>query len=56
MDKVELLLLFLFDVVIALLIARYQQKNGYTFYKSFTGAMIGVIGLTLLAVKGWNAL
>ena len=56
MDRIELLLLLLLDIVIAYLIARNKKKNGYTFYKSFIGAVIGVIGLTLLAIKGWNAL
>ena len=56
MDRVDLLILLVLDLVIAYLIARYQQKNGYTFYKSFIGAIIGIIGLTLLAIKGWNAL
>ncbi|MGB0887127.1 MAG: hypothetical protein ACPGSL_03295 [Vicingaceae bacterium] len=56
MDSTTLLLLFLLDVVVAFLIAKYQQNNGYTFYKSFFGALIGVIGLTLLGIKGWNAL
>jgi len=56
MDRIDLLLLLGLDVVIAFLIAKYQQNNGYTFYKSFIGAMIGVIGLTLLAINGWNAL
>jgi len=56
MDRVYLLILLVLDLVIAYLIARYQQKNGYTFYKSFIGAIIGIIGLTLLAIKGWNAL
>jgi len=52
----DLLLLLGLDIIIAFLIAKYQQNNGYTFYKSFIGAMIGVIGLTLLGLKGWNAL
>jgi hypothetical protein len=56
MDRIDLLMLLVLDIVIAILIAKYQQKNGYTFSKSFIGAMIGVIGLTLLAIKGWNAL
>ncbi|MDG1475959.1 MAG: hypothetical protein P8Q14_02320 [Vicingaceae bacterium] len=56
MDNITLLFLFLLDIVIAFLIAKYQQNNGYTFYKSFVGALIGMIGLTLLAIKGWNAL
>lgn len=56
MDRVDLFILLVLDLVIAYLIARYQQKNGYTFYKSFIGAIIGIIGLTLLAIKGWNAL
>jgi len=56
MDKLELFFLLLLDVVVALLIAQYQHKNGNTFYKNFTGTLIGVIGLTLLTIKGWNAL
>jgi len=56
MDRTDLLMLLVLDIAIAFLIAKYQQKNGYTFYKSFIGTMIGLIGLTLLAIKGWNAL
>lgn len=56
MGVTMLLLLFGADIFIAFLIAKYQQNNGYTFYKSFVGALIGMIGLTLLAIKGWNAL
>ena len=41
------------DVLISYLIAKYQQANGYTFSKSFIGALIGVIGLTLLGVNAW---
>ena len=40
------------DIVLAYLIANYQRSNGYSFGKSFFGALIGLLGLTLLAVKG----
>lgn len=56
MDRVDLLLLLILDIIVSLLIAKYQQNNGYSFWKSFIGAMIGMIGLTLLGIKGWNAL
>ncbi len=56
MSSTDLVLLLLLDIVVAFLIAKYQQNNGYTFYKSFAGALIGMIGLTMLAIKGWNAL
>jgi hypothetical protein len=41
------------DVLIAYLIAKYQEANGYTFSKSFIGALIGIVGLTLLGVNAW---
>jgi len=50
------LILLIIDILIAYLIAKYQQANGYTFSKSFIGALIGMIGLTLLAIKGLDAL
>jgi hypothetical protein len=56
MDRIDLLVLLFLDIIVAFLIAKYQQKYGYTFYKSFIGALIGMIGLTLLGIKGWNAL
>jgi len=56
MDRTTLLILLALDILIAYLIAKYQQTNGYTFSKSFIGALIGMIGLTLLAIKGWSAM
>jgi len=56
MERRGLLILLGLDLLIAFFIAKYQQKNGYTFYKSFVGAILGVIGLTLLGIKGWIAL
>lgn len=47
-----LLLLFAPAIFIAYLIGKYQQSNGYSFFKSFIGALIGLIGLTLLLLKG----
>tara|TARA_B100000809_G_scaffold146995_1_gene144534 strand:- start:24085 stop:24255 length:171 start_codon:yes stop_codon:yes gene_type:complete len=52
MDTSTWLIIFIVDILIAYLIANYQKANGYTFVKSFFGALIGVLGLTLLAVKG----
>jgi len=52
MDGLTLILLLGADILIAYLIAKYQQSNGYTFSKSFIGAIIGIIGLTLLLIKG----
>jgi hypothetical protein len=53
MDTSAWLIFLLVDVLIAYLIANYQRANGYSFGKSFFGALIGMLGLTLLAVKGW---
>jgi len=39
-------------VVLALIIARYQQQNGYSFKKSFIGALLGLTGLAALIIKG----
>ena len=47
------IILLTIDIVAAYLIANYQKSNGFTFSKSFIGALIGIIGLTLLGVKGW---
>lgn len=41
------------DVVLAILIAKYQQNNGYKFINSFIGSLIGVIGLTALCLKAY---
>ena len=46
-----LTLFFFLDVVGAILIAKYQEHNGYKFINSFVGALIGLIGLTALGVK-----
>ncbi len=56
MSSTTILLIFVLDVVLAFGIAKYQQNNGYTFTKSFVGALIGLVGLTLLAIKGLNAM
>jgi hypothetical protein len=45
------LILLLLDVFFAYLIANYQRSNGYSFKKSFIGALIGLIGLTLLTMQ-----
>lgn len=47
------ILILLFDLAAAYLIANYQKANGFTFSKSFIGALIGMLGLSLLGVKGW---
>jgi len=44
------------NILVAFLFAKYKQANSYSFTTSFIGALIGVIGLTLLGIKGWNAL
>ena len=46
-------IIFTIDIFIAYLIAKYQHANGYTFYKTFVGALIGIVGLTILGVKAW---
>jgi hypothetical protein len=56
MDTSAWLIFLLVDVLIAYLIANYQKSNGFTFIKSFIGALIGILGLTLLAVKGMLSL
>ncbi|MEJ6737232.1 MAG: hypothetical protein QNK84_09355 [Flavobacteriales bacterium] len=56
MTNTVLIILLLLNFLIAFIIAKYKQANGYSFSTSFIGALIGVIGLTLLAIKGWNAL
>lgn len=56
MDRTTLIVLLVLDVLVAFAIAKYKQNNGYSFLTSFIGALIGMIGLTLLGVKGWNAL
>jgi hypothetical protein len=52
MDTTTWLIVLAVDVLIAYLIANYQKSNGFSFTSSFVGALIGVFGLTLLAVKG----
>ena len=52
MSTTTWIIVFIIDVIIAYLIANYQKKNGYSFGKSFFGALIGLLGLTLLVVKG----
>ncbi|MCB9335799.1 MAG: hypothetical protein H6586_06590 [Flavobacteriales bacterium] len=44
-------LLMLADVILAIAIAKYQQKNGYKFLNTFIGSLIGLIGLSLLIAK-----
>jgi hypothetical protein len=44
-------LLMISDVVLAILIAKYQQRNGYKFINTLIGTLIGLIGLTLLLIK-----
>ncbi len=46
--------IFITDLVIAYLIGNYQRSNGYTFRKSFIGALIGMIGLSLLVIKAFS--
>jgi hypothetical protein len=56
MDTTTWLIVLAVDVLIAYLIANYQKENGYSFGKSLVGALIGLLGLTLLAVKGMLSL
>jgi hypothetical protein len=49
--KVVISLLIL---LVAYLIGNYQKANGYSFYKSFVGALMGLIGLALLAYKAFG--
>lgn len=42
------------DITLAYLIANYQRTNGYSFWKSFIGALIGLIALSLLALKAFS--
>ncbi|MCB9361690.1 MAG: hypothetical protein H6587_08920 [Flavobacteriales bacterium] len=44
-------LLIVADVILAILIAKYQQRNGYKFINTFIGSLIGLIGLTMLLIK-----
>jgi len=48
-----LIILLVVDVFLAVIIARYQQQNGYKFANSFVGALLGLIGLTLLGIKAY---
>lgn len=56
MSNTTLIILLLLNILVAYLIAKYKQANGYSFSTSFIGALIGIVGLTLLAIKGWKAL
>jgi hypothetical protein len=56
METSTWLIVLIVDILIAYLIANYQKSNGFTFIKSFIGALIGILGLTLLAVKGMLSL
>ena len=53
MSYSTLIMFFVLDVVVALLIAKYQQNNGYKFTNSFIGVLIGLIGLTALGIKAY---
>jgi hypothetical protein len=44
-------LLITLAIILAFLIAKYQQRNGYKFTNTFIGSLIGLIGLTLLLIK-----
>lgn len=56
MNLIQWIILLSGIILIAVIIAKYQQRNGYSFGKSLIGALIGLIGLTLLALKAINAL
>lgn len=44
------------NIAIAFAIGKYQQRNsGYSFSKTFFGALIGLTGLTLLAYKAFTS-
>ena len=53
MSYTTLVFFFMLDVLLAVLIAKYQQNNGYKFINSFVGALIGLIGLTALGLKAY---
>jgi hypothetical protein len=53
MSYTTLFFYFILDVILAFLIAKYQQKNGYKFGNSFVGVLIGLIGLTALGLKAY---
>jgi len=48
-----LIILFIIDLVGAVIIAKFQQNNGYKFLNSFVGALIGLIGLSGLCIKAY---
>jgi hypothetical protein len=47
-------LLICADIILAILIAKYQQRNGYKFINTFIGSTIGLIGLTVLLIKMYS--
>ena len=42
------------DIILAILIAKYQQRNGYKFINTFIGSLIGLVGLTMLIIKMYS--
>ena len=48
--------LILVDIILAIIIAKYQQKNGYKFINTLIGTTIGLIGLTMLLIKMYSEL
>ncbi|MCB0402699.1 MAG: hypothetical protein KDD41_11485 [Flavobacteriales bacterium] len=41
-------------LILSYIIGKYQQSQGYSFSKSFIGALIGLTGLALLAYKAFS--
>ncbi|WP_170227973.1 hypothetical protein [Vicingus serpentipes] len=42
------------DIILAILIAKHQQRNGYKFINTFIGSLIGLVGLTMLLIKMYS--
>ena len=47
-------ILIIVDITLAIIIAKYQQKNGYKFINTLIGSTIGLIGLSMLLIKMYS--